>query len=188
MTTASAAATPPRRQRAVPPDGRLRRATAALLLGLSLTACADGPTGTDAAHPLGASGSSTRPGTVDDPVDDCALLTDAEVTAVIGAHGGGVAGADGCVWENPDTAHSITLSVGLTGTAASGSLPAPDPVLGTPEPGPDGIRFVVGAAEFVAGDRVCTLRVVTSVTDDRDRPTMVRLARSVRDRLTSGVR
>ncbi|KXK61389.1 hypothetical protein AWW66_13830 [Micromonospora rosaria] len=124
----------------------------------------------------------------DDAVDrlttGTTLLTAAEVTEVIGEHGGPRPGTGNCGWENPETYHSITLSIGRAGTAVDGNLPTPDPILGTPEPGPDGIRFVrTGAAEFAVGDRYCELTVVTSVTDDRDRPTLVRLVGLVRTRL-----
>ncbi|RKN50879.1 hypothetical protein [Micromonospora endolithica] len=181
------------RRRVRPAGPRWGAAGVLLLLGLSLAGCADEPD--DAGAPTGAvgrpaatSGPPTGPDRADDEVDGCALLTDAEVTAVIGRHDGAEAGADGCVWENPDNAHSVTLSVGRPGTATGGALPAPDPILGTPEPGPDGIRFLLDEAEFAAADRLCTLRVVTSVTDDGDRPAMVRLARLVRDRVPGGPR
>lgn len=157
--------------------------TFALALALGLAGCADRPatpTGPDQAAPAdGGSG----PGRAAEQVDACLLLTDAEVTEVIGPNPGGTPGTDGCVWENPDSSHSVTLSVGRPGTAADGVLPPADAVLGDPEEGPDGIRFSVGEAEFASGDRYCTLRVVTSVVDDRDRSTMIRLTGLVRDRL-----
>ncbi|QGN47585.1 DUF3558 family protein [Micromonospora sp. WMMD558] len=168
---------------------RFRTATVAALvlaLGPALAGCATDPSPT-APPPAGApdqAGPTTGgPAAGGEEVDDCSLLTEAEITDVIGRAGTGVAGADGCVWENRETGHSVTLFVGRPGTAPQGVLPPPDPVLGEPEPGPDGIRFVIDEAEFADGDRICRLRVVTSVVDDRDRDTMVRLAGLVRDRL-----
>ncbi|MCM4081854.1 DUF3558 domain-containing protein [Paractinoplanes hotanensis] len=158
--------------------------TAALFVTLVLAGCGGQSTDTPAsgaAEQPPATGAA--PERADQQLDGCELLTDAEITAEIGDHDGGSPGADGCVWENPANAHSVTLSVGIPGTAAGGELPASDPIVGDPAPGPDGIRFVTGEAEFAAGDRACSLRVVTSVTDDSDRPAMIRLAGLVRERI-----
>ncbi|MDY7088533.1 MAG: hypothetical protein SYR96_25945 [Actinomycetota bacterium] len=165
---------------------RHRPAAAVLLLSLALApaGCGSEPSDSSAPAPQATSAAGGRPPSPE-AVNSCELLSDAEMTAVIGHHGGGSPGPDGCVWENPESAHSVTLSVGLPGTAGDGDLPASDPILGEPEPGPDGIRFVAGEAEFAAGNRVCRLRVVTSVTDDTDRSTMVELARLVRERIPS---
>ncbi|WP_428964476.1 hypothetical protein [Micromonospora fluostatini] len=172
-------------RRAVVARRRLRASAVALLLATGLVACAEPPSVPGAGRVPAPASSGTAPtgGEAAAP-DPCTLLTAAEVTEVIGEHGGPRPGTDGCGWENPETYHSITLSIGRTGTAVDGNLPTPDPILGTPEPGPDGIRFVrTGAAEFAVGDRYCELTVVTSVTDDRDRPTLVRLVGLVRTRL-----
>jgi hypothetical protein len=117
------------------------------------------------------------------PVDTCKLLTLEEVTSIIGKNDGGKPGVDSCVWENPDSSHSISLSIGAAGTASSGQL-KPESDYGATEPGPDGIRFAPGnIAEFVAKDRDCQIQVVTSVTSNSDRPTAVRLVGLVRGRI-----
>ncbi|GIJ81140.1 Protein of unknown function [Micromonospora phaseoli] len=156
----------------------------AMTLGLGLAGCTAEPatsTGPDQAAP--ASGGS-RPDAGGEEIDGCSLLTDAEVTDIIGDNPGGVPGSEGgCTWENPDTYHSVTLGIGSPGTAVDGKLPSADPILGEPEEAADGMRFSTGEVEFASGDRYCTLRVVTSVVDRRDRPTMIRLAELVRDRL-----
>lgn len=167
---------------------------AALILALPASACQSRPEG-EASGPAAAPGTSAAgPGGApagageDKPLDACTLLTEAEITPVIGANDGGRgngASVDGsnCSWENPDTFHSITVSIGAAGTAASGQLPAKSDY-GQTEPGPDGIRFAAGnVAEFVAGDRVCEIQVVTSVTSNSDRPTAVRLIGMIRGRL-----
>nr|WP_230416116.1 DUF3558 family protein [Micromonospora tarapacensis] len=138
------------------------------------------PTGPDQAASASAAARSDDGA---EKIDGCTLLTDAEVTEIIGDNPGGVPGSAGCTWENPDTYHSVTLHIGIPGTAVDGQLPPADPILGEPEEGPDGMRFSTGEVEFAGGDRYCTLRVVTSVVDDSDRPTMIRLAGLVRDRL-----
>ncbi|WP_141698418.1 hypothetical protein [Streptomyces lushanensis] len=111
-------------------------------------------------------------------VDACALLKPAEITPVIGENDGGRpdsgVGESVCLWENPDTYHSVTLSIGSPGTAA------PDQSAS----GTDGISFGSGnAADFAVGDRACTLQVVTSVTDESDRPAMAELIGLVRTRV-----
>ncbi|WP_405983997.1 DUF3558 family protein [Streptomyces sp. NBC_00872] len=111
-------------------------------------------------------------------VDACTLFRPAEVTPVIGRNDGGRpdagVGESVCRWENPETYHSITLSIGSPGTAV------PDQSAS----GSDGITFGSGnLAEFVVGDRACTLQVVTSVTDESDRPTAEKLIGLVRTRL-----
>ncbi|MDG4781046.1 hypothetical protein O7614_15470 [Micromonospora sp. WMMD961] len=162
-------------------------ATAVLISGAA--ACGSTPddqpaaAGGDPSGPVGAAGVDAK------PVDACALLSVDEVTQVIGATGdtGPRAGNSGdggssCAWENPDTYHSITVSIGSPGTAVGGNLPTESPY-GTTEPGPDGIRFASGGiAEFALRDRSCEIQVVTKVTDDTDRSTAVRLVGLVRDR------
>ncbi|WP_158609358.1 DUF3558 family protein [Micromonospora musae] len=176
------------------PEPRSSRRRAALpmvtlALGLLLAGCSGSSSDPDAPPaeptPAGSSSAAAAPADAKEaPVDACALLTDAEVTAVLGRHEGGRPGEGSCVWENPESYHSVTVEIGEPGTAATGRLPTPDPAFGEPEPGPDGIRFVRGnGAEFVVDDRYCHLVVVTSVTDDRDRPTLIRLVGAVRDRL-----
>ncbi|GAA4719297.1 hypothetical protein [Phytohabitans rumicis] len=122
-------------------------------------------------------------------VDVCALLTVDEVTQVIGAQGGTDPqartkgnGGGSCVWENPDTYHSITVEIGGPGTAVTGKLPDESPY-GQTEAGPDGIRFASGGiAEFVVRDRACEIQVVTNAAGTADRTTAVRLIGLVRGR------
>nr|MDT0660614.1 hypothetical protein [Micromonospora sp. DSM 115978] len=176
--------------------GSLRRAGYVLAALLMITAAGCGSEPSDpgqTADPGGAAGpgpaaTADVPASGAEAVDVCALLTTDEVTPVIGTNDGGRGGDSGgdggsCVWENPETYHSITVSIGDSGTAANGQLPA-ESDYGQTEPGPDGIRFAPGnIAEFVVGDRGCEIQVVTSVTDDSDRPDIVRLIGLVRERV-----
>jgi hypothetical protein len=123
-------------------------------------------------------------------VDACALLDAAEVEALIGKNGGGrpagAPGGDGgaCAWENPDDSHSVSLDIGRSGTAATGTLPAWDPVLGPERPLGDGMRSLGGGqVEFVADTRDCTVQVVAAISGNADEDKAVELARAVRARL-----
>ncbi|WP_147376233.1 DUF3558 family protein [Micromonospora radicis] len=177
----TAPAVPLRRRRAV---AARRWGCIPLALVLALAGCAEGPpTGAPTADRSGPAVEPTRAAGAAERVDGCSLLTEAEVTAVIGRNDGGRATSEGCLWENPDTYHSVSLHIGLVGTAPGGVLPSVDPMLGPAEAGPDGIRFVLDEAEFAVGDRICRLRVVTKVTDSSDRTAMIRLARQVSGRL-----
>ncbi|WP_300018494.1 hypothetical protein [Pseudonocardia sp.] len=124
-----------------------------------------------------------------DAVDACALLSEAEVEALIGPNGGAsptTGGGDGggCTWENPENYHSVTLDVGSSGTAAAGVLPPLDPAFGPEQPLGDGMRALAGAVEFVAADRLCLVQVATNdTTAEGDEQAAVRLARQVRDLL-----
>ncbi|MEV1158383.1 hypothetical protein AB0J27_23590 [Micromonospora chokoriensis] len=176
-------------------DGKVRWrgrrwAIAAAAVALSgLPACGSTP----ADQPTAVNGDPSRSiaaaGTEAQPIDACALLSVGEVTQVIGAMGdsGPRAGDSGdggssCVWENPETYHSITIDIGSAGTAVGGTLPAESPY-GQTEPGSDGIRFAAGGiAEFALRDRACEVQVVTKVTDNSDRSTAVQLIGLVRDR------
>jgi hypothetical protein len=161
---------------------------AALAVISAVTACGSTPADQPAAAASAAPGSD---GAADQakPVDVCALLTTDEVTQILGAKGGtdpqardNGNGGGSCVWENPDTYHSITISIGSPGTAVGGELPE-DPDVKT-EPGPDGIRLGSGGmARFAANDRACDIQVVTKVTDDTDESTAIRLIGLVRDRI-----
>ncbi|MFJ5643885.1 hypothetical protein [Streptomyces sp. NPDC093223] len=136
--------------------------------------------GKPAATPAAREDSGTRA-----PVDACTLLKSADVTPVIGKNDGGRptsgVGESVCGWENPDTYHSITVSVGGPGTAAAGRLKDEPGVTG--EAGPDGIRFLSGGvARFAAGDRDCQVQVVTAAGAD-DRSTAVKLVGLLRDRI-----
>ena len=119
----------------------------------------------------------------DDEVDACALLTDDEVTEVLGAHERErfSAGAS-CEWTNADHA-SVTLEIGSPGTASGGVVP-PDEMLGDGERGADGVTYHSGGyTTFPVGDRACAIQVVVSVTDQSDRSTIDRFVALVRDRL-----
>ena len=118
-------------------------------------------------------------------IDACSLLTAAEITAVIGTHSAGTGSHGRCSWENEDTYYSVTVEIGDPGTAVGGVLPAPLPGAKT-APGPDGIRYSSSnVAEFLIGDRACQVQVVTSVTDDKDRPTAVAMIKLIRERARS---
>jgi hypothetical protein len=142
------------------------------------TAAAGAPPGS-AAAPAGAKA-----------IDACALLTVDEIGQVIGAKGSNTprsgstrSGDNSCAWENPDTYHSITVSLGSPGTAVGGEL-SDESDYGQTEAGPDGIRFASGGiAEFTVDDRACEIQVVTAGTRDADRSTAVRLIGLVRDRV-----
>ncbi|MFF3563622.1 hypothetical protein ACFYXS_26580 [Streptomyces sp. NPDC002574] len=119
-------------------------------------------------------------------VDACTLLTPEEVAPVIGKNDGGRptsgVGDSVCGWENPETYHSITVSVGGPGTAASGGIKDEPGV--TSEAGPEGIRFLSGGiARFAAGDRDCQVQVVSGAGGDDDKVTAVKLVGLLRDRI-----
>lgn len=158
---------------------RLLVGLATALLVATASACApDSPTQPSDSGDQPA-GSASQPA-----VDACTLLTADEVTPIIGTHDGGGPGAgvgeSVCVWENPDTYHSVTVSIGGAGTAASGELPA-ESAYGETEPGPDGIRFAPGGiAEFIVGDRASEVQVVAP---NAHRAVTVELIGLVRSRL-----
>jgi hypothetical protein len=176
------------------PDGhrrvplrRLPLVLAAALL-LSATACGSTPPAdpaTGAPQPtVGTDQGGTEQGADAQPIDACQLLTDDEVTPIIGEHDGGGpsagVGESVCSWENPETYHSVTVSIGSWGTAASGQLPD-ESAYGPTEPGPDGIRFAPGGvAEFVVGDRASQLQITTR---DLDRDVLVQLIGLIRSRV-----
>jgi hypothetical protein len=101
----------------------------------------------------------------------CALVSQEDVTTLIGVPVDGVAsgvgGRTGCVWENPDTYESVTVDIGAPDTALNDTLP-PLSERGFPEvqstPGPDGTRILAGAVEFAAANRYNSVRVATPVT------------------------
>lgn len=108
-------------------------------------------------------------GSDDEPVDGCALLSAAEVEALIGPNDGPTANGSGCTWENSDSYYSVTIDVGRRGTAANGTLPPWEPALGPERTVGTDMRDINGAIEFVAGDRDCTVQVASNKgTADRD--------------------
>jgi hypothetical protein len=164
---------------------RLRWLSAAVAVISTAAACGSTPREQPAAA-TGA-GSSASVAAEAKQVDACALLTAAEIKPVIGAEDAEPDartkgnGGSSCMWENPDTYHSITVEIGSPGTAVGGTLPA-ESAYGQTEPGPDGIRFASGGiAEFAVGDRACEIQVVTNVAG-ADRSAAVRLIGLVRDR------
>jgi len=175
------------------PRRRWALVAAAAAAALTLSACGSDEPAAAGGDPSvsGVPGLSDVPGLPDpetEPtIDACSLLTDEEVTPIIGPNEGGTPdsgfGESSCSWENEETSYSVTLWIGSAGTAAGGTLPA-ESDFGPTEPGPDGIRFAPSnLAEFVVDDRACEIQVVTSVTDDADRPTAVELIGLVRDRV-----
>lgn len=156
-----------------------RAVALAALLAVSMAACSSGADGAagDAAAKTG-------------PVDACAQIPIADVVQVIGPASPPQPSAEGevtsCTWENPDTSQSITLEVRPAGTAPGGRLPDPDPAQSAqPVPNAEDMLLVGGdQVEFVAGDRLCFLQVLTDEAQKaKDRDTAVRLAQGVRDRL-----
>ncbi len=143
------------------------------------------PAASTAGAPTSTTAPTTAPAAAAGDIKACRLLTAAEVTAVIGTNSGPTGSGSTCQWENEQNYHSITVEIGDTGTAVGGTLPAPLPGASTAA-GPNGIRFSSGnVAEFLIGDRACQVQVVTSVTDDSDRPTAVRLIGLIRSRVGS---
>ncbi|WP_326550424.1 DUF3558 family protein [Micromonospora sp. NBC_01813] len=174
-------------QRPGPPHRLLVGLATALLVATASACTADSSTqSADPGDQPPAGAANDQPaGSASQPaVDACTLLTADEVTPIIGTHDGGGPGAgvgeSVCVWENPDTYHSVTVSIGGAGTAASGELPA-ESAYGETEPGPDGIRFAPGGiAEFIVGDRASEVQVVAP---NADRAVTVELIALVRSRL-----
>ncbi|BCY09496.1 hypothetical protein L3i22_045840 [Actinoplanes sp. L3-i22] len=157
-------------------------ATLLALLG-TVAGCSDDPKTTTAGQPAASAAAST-PASTD--LDACALLDKTEVEAIIGASNGGQPGAGVgdslCVWENPTDFHSVTVNIGVDGTAPKGKLPA-DVLAGAAQKGPDGIRFAADStANFVLANRACYLQVVTETTDKADRATAARLIALIRTR------
>ncbi|WFE25927.1 hypothetical protein O7623_21520 [Solwaraspora sp. WMMD791] len=158
-------------------------AIAAVLLIPATAACG----GTDPATPP-ADGQPPAAGAEPDdvpPIDACTLLATDEITPLIGDHDGGVPSGgpagSACTWENPDTYHSVTVSIGDWGTAVDGQLP--ESPYGETEPGPDGIRFAAGGiAEFAVADRASEIQITAR---DLDRDTVVDLIGLIRSRATA---
>jgi hypothetical protein len=166
--------------------GRVPLVTAvvALALAAGLSACSNDD---DAAAPTAAAPAGAGQGATKKPsVDACTLLKADEIQNIIGANdGGGPGGGVGestCAWENQENYHSVTLAIGSPGTTVDGNLPENE-IEGPYDKGPDGIGFSSdNRANFVIGDRVSYLQVVTDPTSNKDRDTAVRLVRLVRSR------
>ena len=115
--------------------------------------------------------------------DACEILTDAEVTDLIGDHGPGTPssrGTDGpgCFWENPETYYSVTIDIGNPDTAINGTLPPLPEGIGA-DPLPDGMRDLGGAVEFAAGGRYNSVQVVNGESSDAQQQLAIELARKV---------
>lgn len=88
----------------------------------------------------------------------------------------------GCTWLNTSNEESITLEIGMPGTALHDTLPPPE--AGFPNPGkagPDGMRLLGGGmVEFAAGNRDNTLQVaVLKLSADQANSAAIDLARKV---------
>ncbi|MGD9986947.1 DUF3558 family protein [Pseudonocardia sp.] len=149
---------------------RLVAPLAALALAFAMSACAGSTPGTGTGTDLDAA-KATASALVDSggtPVDACALLQPADVQAIIGTTVEGRAetipgDAGGCTWENQENYYSVTVSVGGSGTAPGGTLPAAQPERGTVTPLSDGMRGLSGGVvQFVADERLCEVQVATN--------------------------
>ncbi|MEU1621100.1 DUF3558 family protein [Streptomyces sp. NPDC005722] len=149
-----------------------------VLLAATATACGSSDTGAKPASGTSAPASAAKEkGAAPDggssadgkKIDSCTLLKPEEVTPVIGENDGGHpdsgVGESVCNWENPDTYHSVTLSIGSPGTAGSGI---------------DGAESMMTA--FTVDGRQCTLQVVT-LKRDADKKSEAKLIDLVRTRV-----
>jgi hypothetical protein len=122
-------------------------------------------------------------------IDACSLLSDDEAAEILGSPptesgpGAGV-GDSVCEWST-DEEFSVTVAVGSEGTAPGNEF-EPDEILGTPEPVEglqSGYFYGAGQVDFAAAERHNYVQVVTSVTDDSDRPKAEELARTIAQRI-----
>jgi hypothetical protein len=125
---------------------------------------------------------------VDNVVEACDLLSDEDVEPFVGDVEGqeNPVGGDGgsCTWTNPTTYNSVSLEIGLSGTAPGDELPAWDDSIGPEKPLSDGLRATAGGqVEFVVDTRDCFLQVATTNGGDADEQAAARLAVKVRDQL-----
>jgi hypothetical protein len=128
-------------------------ATRRLLVATMALSCAAGcqsPSG-----PAGASGSGPHKATPSaapaaKPIDACSMVSQQDVSSTLGVSVPGKPAASkdprtgGCTWENASTYESITLEIGLPGTALRNTLPTPPAGLPNPKPGPEGMRLLGG--------------------------------------------
>ncbi|TRW77842.1 DUF3558 domain-containing protein [Mycolicibacterium sp. 018/SC-01/001] len=132
----------------------------------------------------GSAGTSSNASVV---LDACALLSEQDVSALLGAAiEGRPTSTDptmpACLWENPDNYESIAIEIGNPGSAANNTLAPSEPGFPTVgRPGPDGMRFLVpGQVEFPAGGRNNMVQVaVGSMTGDQANAAAVDLARKI---------
>lgn len=167
----------------------------ALLTLLALSACSggsggpDGPDAGPAAEGLPTSipddvtaldpGSGTA-----EKIDACALLTAAEVRALVptAPAQGEQIGLSACEWVDRTTYNLVRIRIGAPGTVVGGTLPPP--VLSRTLDGPDGIRFAGGysIAEFEIDGRACQVDIINGKADQAQ---MVATVAKVRDRFGS---
>ncbi|MFI8181035.1 hypothetical protein ACIF70_11005 [Actinacidiphila glaucinigra] len=156
---------------------------ALVLLAATATACGSSGTGAKASPAKSApaksapasadkgKGAASDGGSSEDgrKIDACTLLKLEEITPIIGENDGGHpdagVGESVCSWENQDTYHSVTLSIGSPTTAGSEA---------------DGAESMMTA--FTVGDRLCTLQVVT-LERDADKKSEAELIDLVRTRV-----
>ncbi|MFE0632259.1 DUF3558 family protein [Streptomyces sp. NPDC058864] len=149
-----------------------------VLLAATATACGSSDTGAKSAPTKSAPSSAAEekgagpdggPSEDGKKIDACTLLKPGEITPIIGENDGGHpdagVGESVCSWENPDTYHSVTLSIGSPRTAGSEA---------------DGAESMMTA--FTVDDRLCTLQVVT-LKRDTDKKSEAKLIDLVRTRV-----
>ncbi|MBN9110362.1 MAG: DUF3558 family protein [Pseudonocardia sp.] len=149
---------------------RLALPLVAAALAFAVTACGGSTPGTGSASDLEAAKATASEliGSGGAPVDACALLKPADVQAIIGTTVEGKpdtapGDAGGCTWENQENYYSVTVSVGGSGTAPGGTLPAAQPERGTVTPMSGGMRGLSGGiVQFVADERLCEVQVATN--------------------------
>lgn len=141
------------------------------LFAASCGVSSDSPTATTESAGQTASVAETPPDSVPTSpkeINACDLLTVDEVAQYLGETSDGTLSGNACEWLNPATDESVTLTVGSSGTAASGTLSA-ESDYGETEPVPeigDTARYAsgFGIVEFVAGGRASEIQV--AVLDD----------------------
>lgn len=165
-------------------------------LALILSGCAAtpvigtaSPEGSSITSAVAAAGEAAGGGGGGTPFDACALVSAADVEALIGKNDGGRAssapgaGGGGCVWTNKDNEYSVSVDIGDTDTAING-LPAQDPAFGEVEPLPDGMQYFAGAVDFAAKGRKCSVQIATNeTTDGGDKAAAVKLAQAVKAKI-----
>lgn len=181
-------------------SARIRRITArrrpitAIQSVCLLTALALGLPSFDAAGEMAAAtqAAATERATAGAAIDACSLLTDAEVSSVVGAHRPGFGTSAlgfGCNWDTTDGSASLGVHVGNPGSADNGaaslrivqsrpgSRPGPDGMVIRQVPNTDMVHVV-----FAADGRTCVVQVIRSSGGDRVRAA-VELAHKVQGRI-----
>jgi hypothetical protein len=172
---------------------RIDRGVAAAVLAVCLgsvgAACGSGDGSSASSEQKSQPGTptATAPGT---PIDACKLVSRDRITTLLGTEVDGQPQGDpsspGCIWENPQTFESVSVTIGKEGTAVNDTLPPPDPAsTDATTPGPDGMRFLGnGSVEFAAGNRFNTVQVaVLNMKGDQSNDAAVDLARKISSQL-----